>query len=387
MFAAHNDTSGLVTNNGDVYIWGLDFCHIKYQQNHGDIAIPMIIPRVRFQNNNVITSKLNTIEDKIVSLSIGKYDYGVITENGRLYMWGNNNFGNIGDGTRKTKYTPTLLPPSAFNNEKIIAVSLGYYYSGCITEHGHIYMWGRNFYGQLGLGYYEDRYEPTLVPPSYFNNEKVIALSLGSSHCGAITESGQLYMWGYNPLNDLIDDVTMQQNTPLLIPLSYFNDEKISIISLGDSFSGIVTKSGKIYMWGDNFNGQVGDGSDIDQISSPVLIDPSYFNNEKIILLCLGGRHSGAITESGKLYMWGSNTDGQLGLGDTQNRNIPSLVPPITFNNERIISLSLGYYHSGVVTETLKVYTCGYNIFGQLGLGDTKDRLKFEIIKNFNYKG
>lgn len=85
--------------------------------------------------------------------------------------------------------------------------------------------------------------------------------------------------------------------------------------------------------------------------------------------------------------MWGSNTDGQLGLGDTQNRNIPSLVPPITFNNERIISLSLGYYHSGVVTETLKVYTCGYNIFGQLGLGDTKDRLKFEIIKNFNYKG
>ena len=137
-------------------------------------------------------------------LSLGDYHSGVIAQNGSLYMWGLNDFGQIGDGTTEDRYKhkPTKIL------DHVIAVSLGGCHSGAITQDGSLYMWGRNDYGEIGDGTTEDRYKPTKIL------DHVIAVSLGYLHSGAITQDGSLYMWGCNNVGQIGDGTTEERDTP-----------------------------------------------------------------------------------------------------------------------------------------------------------------------------
>ena len=137
-------------------------------------------------------------------LSLGYLHSGVIAQNGSLYMWGLNSYGQIGDGTTEDRYKhkPTKIL------DHVIAVSLGSEYSGAITQDGSLYMWGSNDSGQIGDGTTEDRYKPTKIL------DHVIAVSLGDLHSGAITQDGSLYMWGYNSCGQIGDGTTEERDTP-----------------------------------------------------------------------------------------------------------------------------------------------------------------------------
>ena len=115
-------------------------------------------------------------------------------------MWGSNYNGEIGDGTTEDRYKPTKIL------DHVIAVSLGDSHSGAITQDGSLYMWGSNNFGQIGDGTTEDRYKPTKIL------DHVVSVSLGERHSGAITQDGSLYMWGRTDGSDLCckNDKTFQ---------------------------------------------------------------------------------------------------------------------------------------------------------------------------------
>ena len=121
-------------------------------------------------------------------------------------MWGNNDWGEIGDGTTEDRYKPTKIL------DHVIAVSLGVNYSGAITQDGSLYMWGSN-YGLIGDGTTEHRYKPTKIL------DHVIAVSLGGHHSGAITQDGSLYMWGSNDVGQIGDGTTADRYTPTQITI------------------------------------------------------------------------------------------------------------------------------------------------------------------------
>mgnify|MGYP001013257920 CR=1 FL=1 len=135
-------------------------------------------------------------------LSLRSASSGVITQDGRLYMCGDNRYGYIGDGTTEDRYTPTKIL------DHVISVSLGDEHSGAITQDGSLYMWGCNYSGQIGDGTTEDRYKPTKIL------DHVIAVSLGGGHSGAITQNGSLYMWGANWIGQIGDGTTEDRYTP-----------------------------------------------------------------------------------------------------------------------------------------------------------------------------
>ena len=135
-------------------------------------------------------------------LSLRSASSGVITQDGRLYMCGDNRYGYIGDGTTEDRYTPTKIL------DHVISVSLGDEHSGAITQDGSLYMWGCNYSGQIGDGTTEKRYTPTKIL------DHVIAVSLGGGHSGAITQNGSLYMWGANWIGQIGDGTTEDRYTP-----------------------------------------------------------------------------------------------------------------------------------------------------------------------------
>ncbi len=234
-------------------------------------------------------------------LSLGDYHSGVIAQDGSLYMWGVNDFGQIGDGTTKNRYKPTKIL------DHVVSVSLGDYYSGAITQDGSLYMWGSNVYGQIGDGTTEDRYKPTKIL------DHVIAVSLGVSHSGAITQDGSLYMWGSNSRGGIGDGTTEVRYKPTKIL------DHVIAVSLQTGNSGAITQDGSLYMWGRNYYGEIGDGTEEDRYKPTKILD-------HVIAVSLGVGHSGAITQDGSLYMWGWNSDGQIGDGTTKARYTPTQI-------------------------------------------------------------
>ena len=234
-------------------------------------------------------------------LSLGDYHSGVIAQDGSLYMWGVNDFGQIGDGTTKNRYKPTKIL------DHVVSVSLGDYYSGAITQDGSLYMWGSNVYGQIGDGTTEDRYKPTKIL------DHVIAVSLGYCHSGAITQDGSLYMWGSNDSGQIGDGTTEDRYKPTKIL------DHVIAVSLQTGNSGAITQDGSLYMWGSNVYGEIGDGTEEDRYKPTKILD-------HVIAVSLGVGHSGAITQDGSLYMWGWNSDGQIGDGTTKARYTPTQI-------------------------------------------------------------
>ena len=286
--------------------------------------------------------KLET-ENKI---SLGGWHSGVITEDGSLYMWGGNDDGQLGDGTKEDRSNPVKIM------DHVRSVSLGGYHSGAITEDGSLYMWGFNYNGQLGDGTTEERSNPVKIM------DHVRSVSLGYNHSGAITEDGSLYMWGCNYDGELGDGTKGgDRSKPVKIM------DHVRSVSLGESHSGAITEDGSLYMWGSNSSGQLGDGTR-EERSKPVKI------MDHVRSVSLGRNHSGAITEDGSLYMWGSNNSGQLGDGTDSGKSKPVKIM------DHVRSVSLGsLLHSGAITEDGSLYMWGDNRDGQLGDGTTTDRL------------
>ena len=130
------------------------------------------------------------------------------------------------------------------------------------------------------------------VDDNVIDGLKVEQVSLGKSHSGAITEDGSIWMWGWNYFGQLGNGTNQNSNTPIKIM------DNVKAVSLGESSSGAITEDGSLWMWGYNYNGELGDGTNKDK-NIPVKI----MDNVKAI--SFGSAHSGAIKEDGSLWMWG----------------------------------------------------------------------------------
>ena len=288
-------------------------------------------------------------EGEVIQVAAGNSHSAAVTKDGDLYMWGDNYYGQLGVYTNVDKNAPVLVNNSttALPEKSVKYVALGSDHSAAITKDGSLYMWGRNNYdGQLGDGTTTDRYTPIKIM------DNVASVSLGGSHSAAVTKDGSLYMWGDNGNGQLGDGTTTNRYTPVKIM------DNVASVSLGSSHSAAITKDGSLYMWGCGYYGQLGDGTTTDRYTPVKIMD-------NVASVSLGGNHSAAITKDSNLYMWGNNGYGQLGDGTTDTKTRPHRVA------SNVQSVKLGYSHTTVISKDGGLYTWGYNYYGQLGNGTT----------------
>ena len=316
-----------------------------------------------YGNNDI----LQHIKGQILKFGFGYRHAGCITKSGKVYMWGDNKYGQLGIGNTESKPIPTLIPKRYFNNEKVVDIVLGGWHSGAITETGKLYIWGCNDCGQLGIGNNIDAHKPTLLPSEYFNGEKPKQLCLGYRHSGIITESGQVYTWGRNEHGQLgVHDKT-DRNTPTLIPQNEFNNMAVAQLAMGAHHTGAITENGVLYMWGWNCTYQLG-CSLSKEIEYPYTTTKYNLNNKKIIKISLGEVHTGVITEDGDLYLWGNNQNKEIGIDTPGKRGFwnpdiiekPLLMSKEIFDGEKIIDVSLGDEYTKVLTENYRIFICGW---------------------------
>ena len=156
---------------------------MKYKRIVASIMVlSMVLSMLRI--DSVVVSAESIVEYKTVAMGLDHT--AAITENGDLYCWGENDHGQVGNGSTTDQTKPVRIL------EHAASVSLGSHHSTAIMENGDLYCWGWNYYGQIGNGSTTDQTRPVKIL------EHVTSVLLGVQHSAAITENGDLYCWGRN---------------------------------------------------------------------------------------------------------------------------------------------------------------------------------------------
>jgi len=285
-----------------------------------------------------------------------------LTAAGVAYCWGYNGFGQLGDGTTTDRSTSVRVAGGV----SFATVSAGEGHTCGVTAAGAAYCWGDNFFGELGDGTTTSRSSPVLVAAPA--GVSFATVSAGSGHTCGVTAAGAAYCWGWNASGQLGDGPTTSRSSPVLVAAPA--GVSFAAVRADYSYTCGLTAAGAAYCWGDNTSGQLGDGTTTSR-SGPVLVAaPAGVSFAAVS----GGAevfHTCGVTAAGAAYCWGDNFFGQLGDGTTTNRSSPVLV----VGGVSFAAVSAGWRHTCGVTAAGAAYCWGDNTSGQLGDGTTTQRL------------
>ena len=338
---------------------------------------------------------------------LGENHTCVLLSDKSVKCWGNNHFGQLGRGDRRTigfardHMGENLLPVSLGSGVYVEQLVAGAYHNCALLSDNNIKCWGRNDFGQLGQGHYrkakknagvstvgsrKDEMGDRLQPTEIGWKGNIVSITSGAYHTCALSYEGQIKCWGHNQFGQL--GVGHNQHVGMN------NEEMVNImaVDIGDEYKAISVSAGRFYTcailenksvkcWGKNNHGQLGQGhketlGDEPHEMGENLKSVNLGPEAKVIQVSSGGyQHTCALLANYSVKCWGDNTHGQLGqghkrdLGDNPNEMGANL-PDVAFGEGSfVVGISAGYHLSCANFDSGNIKCWGDNYWGQLGLG------------------
>jgi alpha-tubulin suppressor-like RCC1 family protein len=303
--AAGYETSAALLTNGTVWTWGYGYYAGLGYAYSGTVSTPRQV------------AGLSGITEIAMS---GEGNGYAVAANGSVWAWGDNSYGQLGNGTTTMSWTPVQVPGLT----GIVNVAAGPYYALALRQDGTVWAWGDNNGGELGDGTTTVRLSPQQVP-----GLTSIASVAASGTSFAVTSSGTVFSWGSNSFGNQGTGSTASYTTSPA-PVSGLNgitqlvSDGLNTLALAENNGGLV------YAWGENLCGELGDGTTANRST------PEYIGLANITQVAVGGTFlldgfSAAIRNDGTLLTWGCNGFGQLGLGANNGPvETPTVVTALT---------------------------------------------------------
>ncbi|MFI9272007.1 RCC1-like domain-containing protein [Kitasatospora sp. NPDC052896] len=284
----------------------------------------------------------------VVAIAAGGGHSLALRNDGTVLAWGFNEFGQLGNGepgTDRNTPVPVCAPgqtaPCNQFLSGVVAIAAGGGHSLALGKDGGVFAWGLNNFGQLGdgtNGNFRSRPAPVCAPgqtaPCSRFLTGVHAISAGLAHSLALGSGGAVLAWGFNNFGQLGDGSNTNRDTPVSVcapgrtaPCSRFLTG-VHAISAGSSHSLALRRGGAVLAWGNNFSGQLGDGTTTNRNTPVPVCAPgrtaicTRFLTH-VDAISAGGSHSLALRADGRVLAWGNNANGRLGDGTTTNRDTP----------------------------------------------------------------
>jgi hypothetical protein len=327
--AGGNDYSCALTTLGKLKCWGAN----EFGQLGDGTDFPSLKP-----------VEVRNLSEGVTLITRGGLNNCVVTSAGAVKCWGINLLGQAGDGTTDDRYEPVAVSGLGSG---VSQVAVNSRHACAATTAGAALCWGGNGAGQLGDGTKISSLTPVRVLGL---SSGVKALAAEMEYTCALTTAGRVMCWGVAP----------SEVSGFLGP--------VKAIAAGMSHICALTDQGAVQCWGDNSYGQLGDGTTTSS-NRPLTVGGLETGVKQI---GLGSSHSCAVTTEGAVRCWGNNYFGQLGDGTTEHRRLPVAVSGLSSG---IKAVAPGGMHSCALTETGLMKCWGYNGDGQLGDGTLIDRL------------
>jgi len=325
--------------DGSVYSWGYN--------GNGELGLGD-------NDSRLVPTKISSLETFIVKIQAGVDFTVLLDKKAVVYTFGSNQYGQLALWDRNSHNTPQTLY-SEMSGGEYIDIFAGGFSSVFSDAFGSTLSSGRNNYGQLGHPAY-NKFSLTKID----NNYGYVKTSISSFFHGLAVDSyGSLYGWGDSSYGVLGDDTTEIKVGGQVIGL----DTDWDSVKTSPFHSVALKTNGTLYSWGANDNN-----------STPHTIDES---DDWTSNISLGNYHTLAIKSDGTLYSWGQNNYGQLGDGSNDDNIDPELVSDANWTK-----VSAGGYHSFAIKSDGTLYSWGQNTFGQLGDGTFDDNLTIHKISD-----
>lgn len=352
---------------------------------------------------------VSALNAKVRAIATGPRHACALTDEGEVLCWGDNEFGQLGDGSEANSALPVRVSGLG---PGVLAIAAGYYYSCALTAARGVKCWGRNDSGQLGDGTFESRSSPVNVVGL---EARVAALSLATWHSCALTVAGQVKCWGSNGAGAFGNGTYSSSPRPVTATSL---DESAVAIAAADWHTCALTSRGAVKCWGYNQDGELGDGTtnsssraiDVEGLGSGVVALAAGHSHTCARLRtgevrCWGGgdmdqlgngiptvrevpadvvglgasaievataeHHACALSADGTASCWGQNFSGELGDGTARPRSIASAVAGI---DSPLVAIATGGEHSCAITQGNAVWCWGFGVYGQLGDGYKENR-------------
>ncbi len=375
LLAAGQDFTLALTRDGELFSYGRNL--------RGALGDGTTVNRETPVN---ITGQFDLNEgEQIIFIDAGGFHSGAITSEGRVFTWGENIWGQLGDLTTTDSATPIDIT-NQFNlneHEKIIKLGLGYAFSVALSSEGRIFTWGDDWAHQLIYNYYlygflGQRNFPDEVT-GYFElntDEKIIDLAIGGRHGIVLTSDNRILSWGDNDDGECgVGFVSNYELFPVDITsqFSLSTSDRFDVIEAGFERTMVATTEGHVFAFGNNeFSGALGDGTEINS-AIPIDISDSLSlgENETIVSMSTSRDQSSLVTSTGRIFTWGVAFLGSLGVPMSgYNISTPyEITPTISLETgEKVVYVSYGYYFGGLITSFGNVKIWGDNGYWQLGI-------------------
>lgn len=289
----------------------------------------------------------------IIDFAVGFSHQCVVQDTGAVQCWGGNSWGQIGDGTTATRFSPTTVPMIDGTTASATAVAAGNTQTCALLDTGAVQCWGNNGSGQLGDGTFTNSATPVTVSGIDGVAARAVAITAGrGSHCCAVLDTGAVQCWGNNSNGKLGNSSTTNSNVPVDVVSIDGTTSAATSVSAGSQMTCATLTTGTAFCWGDNNFGQLGYGeSGVDRTApwQPLATSPGNTLIE-IVDVEAGLSHACALIDDGSVYCWGNNTEGQLGVTGVNTSASPVQVDGLD-GTRKVVGVAAGGTHSCAVFE------------------------------------
>jgi len=340
-------TSNQINGYGQLYSWGYN--------GYNNLGLGTL----GATNNYLVPTNVGLTSIWSTSTTQARINAMWIQPNGTLWAWGYNGYGQA--GTNNTTQYSSPKQVGALTNWLQVS---GAYTTGAIKTDGTLWTWGYNGQGQLGNGNTTGSSSPVQV--GSLTNWRQVSVSGdgGNGHVLAVKTDNTLWAWGYNGNGELGTSNTTNYSSPKQIGASAIWAGVVA----GFYFSLAVDTSGRLWSWGNNATYGTLGLNNTTGYSSPKLVGSS--NNWSTQLFTGNQYSAAAIKTDGTLWMWGYNGYGQLSTNNTTNYSSPKQVGALTTWRQLGMGQWTSVQHTIGLTADGKLWAWGYNGNGQLGLGN-----------------
>jgi alpha-tubulin suppressor-like RCC1 family protein len=249
---------------------------------------------------------------QVRSVHAGAEHSCALLRDGSVWCWGWNVYGQLGDGTIEER---RLKPVKVSGPGPVAQLDTGGFHTCVVNRDGRVYCWGKNDIGQLGVGNTKNQPRPTQVK----GLTEVTMISTGGAHTCAVDRNGTAWCWGNNESGELGDGSSERRTEPVKVQRL----SGVAQISAGGGYLGghtcAVKRSGTAWCWGNNLSGQLGQGSITQNRPFPGRVG----GLKTLATVVASGRHTCAVARDGRVFCWGKNEDGQLGDSTRTDRPRP----------------------------------------------------------------